>query len=240
MTSQEAPLILAIDTSTRACTVALTRGGFQAGELIGVQVFNSSITHSRRLLSSIDSLIIETETDWADLDCIAVGLGPGSFTGLRIGLSTAKGLVASASIPLVGVSTLDCFAAGCTTDKMICSVIDARKKEVYTAFYRKEGNGLLTCLQEVVAISPETLAEQITEPVLMVGDGVNTYGNLWQEKLGELVELAPATLNIPNAANIGFLSHGLYEKEELLDPSDASPLYVRASDAELSLGKKMG
>lgn len=238
MQPQEKTRILAIDTATRGCSVALVSSDVNGSELIGVQVFNNSITHSRRLLSTIDILLKETETEWPDVSGIAVGLGPGSFTGLRIGLSTAKGLVASANIPLLGLSTLDGFAAACITDKLICSVIDARKKEVYAAFYRRV-DCKIERVQEVVAIAPEVLADQITESVLMVGDGVKVYGALWKERLGELVELAPAAFNVPNAAHLGLLACDAYAKQNFLDPLDASPLYVRASDAELSLGKKI-
>ncbi len=230
-------MILAIDTATRGCTVSLTCGNLVDGEVIGLQVLNNDLTHSRRLLMTIDDVMAKAGIDWPQVEGVAVGLGPGSFTGLRIGMATARGLVASAGVPLLGVSTLDALAAGCMPmiNFRVCSVIDARKKEVYAAFYGQDVNGCPLREGEILAISPEDLVGQITSPVVMVGDGVLTYREKFIEMLGDNVVFAPAHLHTPNGATIGLLAH-----DQLVNPPESlAPLYVRASDAELSLGKRI-
>ncbi len=238
--TNDQPLILAIDTATGCSTAALTRGTLVDGEVLASLSFSSKITHSRRLISLVDLLLKETETDWPMLGGIAVGLGPGSFTGLRIGMATAKGFAATSLKPLLGVSTLDGLASHCASTKKICAVMDARKKEVYTAFFRRTAEGTIRREGVVRAITPDQLAADIDEPVVMVGDGAIVYQDLWQDTLGSLVEFAPFHLHSPSAAAIGLLAAELLEKGETLDIAAATPLYVRASDAELSLVRKKG
>ena len=231
--------ILSIDTSTRSCSVALTFGGLSDGNVVASLLLNNSVTHSRRLLSAIDSLLKTTETDWKEIAGIAIGLGPGSFTGLRIGMATAKGLAIAAKLPLLGIASLDGVASSCATGKLVCSVLDARKKEVYAAFYRQGAEGKMHRQKDIVAISPALLAEQIVEPTLFIGDAVPLYRDVWSDKIGENAFFAPAHLNITNAANLGLLADELLKSNTYLNIGEASPLYVRASDAELSLGIKI-
>ena len=129
-------LILAMDSATACSSVALTCGTRQDGRVAASLSLTGNVTHSRRLFSAIDYLMKEAGVNWAAIAGIAVSLGPGSFTGLRIGLATAKGLAAAAGKLLFGVSTLDSLAAKCSTEKLVCAVLDARKKEVYAALYR--------------------------------------------------------------------------------------------------------
>lgn len=232
------PLILSLDTSTKCCSISLTRGTLADGEVLASLSLSSNITHSRRLVNGVDQLFRETDIDWPDIAAVAVGLGPGSFTGLRIGMATAKGFAAAAGIKLVGVSTLDGLAANCLTISKICSVVDARKKQVYRAFYQRNSFGQIERTGEIRAVSPEILAAEIDEPVLMVGDGITSYGKLWKSILKEKVEFAPCQFNQPSASAIGMLCGQLFKEEKYLDIGSASPLYVRASDAELSLADK--
>ncbi len=232
------PLILSLDTATRCSSVALTRGTMEEGEVLASLSLSSSVTHSRRLLTTIDWLFSETQIDWPDLGGVAVGLGPGSFTGLRIGMATAKGLAATAGLPLLGVSTLDTLAANCVTDKLICAVLDARKKEVYAAFYRADTARVPRQVTEIVAVKPEELLPDVIEPLVMVGDGIHAYGEYWFKERGNLVEFAPPHFHTPSAASLGLLAGEKLAKNDLLDLPTATPVYVRASDAELSLVKK--
>lgn len=240
MTAKDYPLILAMDTATGCSTVSLTRGSLVDGEVLACLSFSSKITHSRRIISIVDSIFRQTETEWPMLGGIAIGLGPGSFTGLRIGMATAKGFATASKHKLVGVSTLDGLASHCVSEKKICVVMDARKKQVYTAFYRRNVNGLIERESEIIAISPGNLVANIKEPVVMVGDGVISYHDYWQKELGEMVEFAPMQLHSPSAAAIGLLAGELLQNNNILDIATASPLYVRSSDAELSLVKKKG
>lgn len=200
---------------------------------------NGNITHSRRLLASIDRILADTKTDWKDIDGIGVGLGPGSFTGLRIGLATAKGLATGAGLPLIGVSTLDSLVLPLVQEGIICAMLDARKKEVYTCLYRKKAGGSgFTRLGDRMAVTPEKLCETITEPVCFVGDGALVYKELLCEQLGTLVSFAPQSLHPVNSISIGLLCGDKLRMGEILDVAEASPHYIRASDAELSLVKK--
>ena len=233
------PLILALDTATACCSLALTTGTMADGGVVLASLsLNSRITHSRRLIGAIDWLFAETEVDWAMIDGIAVGLGPGSFTGLRIGMATAKGLAATAGKPLLGVSTLDVLAGNCLTRRLICAAVDARKREVYIAFYRCDGAGLPRRVSAIQAIDPLKLGVEISEPVMIVGDGVLVYGDHWRRELGEKVAFAPVGLHYPSAAVLGLLGAGNLQMDRILDLETAVPLYVRASDAELSLEVK--
>ncbi len=234
----ENPLILSLDTATRCSSVALTRGTVERGEVLASLSLSSNVTHSRRLLTTIDWLFKETNTVWADLGGIAVGLGPGSFTGLRIGMATAKGLAATADLPLLGVSTLDTIAVNCTTDKLICAALDARKKEVYAAFYRADVHGVARRVGDIVAVKPENLLERVVEPIVIAGDAVPLYGEIWQRERGSLVEFAPSHFHTPSAASLGLLVGEQLAANENLDLGAVTPLYVRASDAELSLVTK--
>ncbi len=235
---QESPLLLSLDTATKCSSVSLTRGSLEDGQIVAHLSLNSDITHSRRLIKSVEILFEETGTNWPAVAAVAVGLGPGSFTGLRIGMATAKGFASAAGIKLLGVSTLDGLAAMCVTEKKICAVMDARKKQVYTAYYQHNEEGKLRRIGDIRVLAPEILAEEIAEPVLMVGDGTTTYGEMWKGIAGEHLCFAPPQLHAPSAAAIGLLCGKLYQQGKFLDISSASPVYVRASDAELSLADK--
>ena len=128
------PIILAIENSTMCGSVAVVAPDLCLAELS----VTSSITHSRRLLDSIDTTLKNASIELVDIDAIAVSLGPGSFTGVRIGLTTAKGLALATSKPLIGINSLDALAGQTATcDSLICAMLDARKKEVFAAFYKK-------------------------------------------------------------------------------------------------------
>ena len=227
-----------MDTATGCCSLALTTGTAECGRVLASLALSSKITHSRRLITAIDWLFAETEVDWPMIDGIAVGLGPGSFTGLRIGMATAKGLAATAGKPLLGVSTLDALAGNCLTTRLICAAVDARKREVYVAFYRCDGAGVARRIGEIRALDPQKLPDEIKEPVVIVGDGVLVYGDHWRRELGEKVQFAPVSQHYPSAAVIGFLAGGNLQNNRILDLAAAVPLYVRSSDAELSLEMK--
>ena len=235
---RKSPLILSIDTATPCSSVALTLGTRQDGRVVAAFSLTGKVTHSRRLLSVIDLLMVETVRTWQDIDGIAISLGPGSFTGLRIGMATAKGLAAAAGKVLIGISTLDALASKCVSDKLICAVLDARKKEVYAAFYRLGDDGLIERVSEQAVLQPQELAAQVTEPVIMVGDGALVYGEFFRTLLGERVMLAPAQLHEPSASSLGLLAGEKLVRGELLDLAEGVPTYIRSSDAELNLLKK--
>jgi tRNA threonylcarbamoyladenosine biosynthesis protein TsaB len=227
-------LILTLDTATSCSTIALTSGTIRDGEVLA-SITLGTVTHSRKILTTIDWLFTETGTGWTDLSGLAVGLGPGSFTGLRIGMSTAKGLAATAGLPLLGLSSLDGIAAGIISEKRICAVLDARKKEVYAAFYQPDENKIPRRDGQVFAVSPEELLCDLDEELILVGDGVGVYKEVWQAVNTDLLTFAPAHLCNPSAASLGLLAGEHLLKNVTLDLDSVAPLYVRASDAELSL-----
>lgn len=235
---RKTPLILSLDTATPCSSVALTVGTRQEGKVVAAFSLTGKVTHSRRLLSIIDLLMGETATTWQAVDGIAVSIGPGSFTGLRIGLATAKGLAAAAGKPLIGVSTLDALASKCITDKLVCALLDARKKEVYTAFYRLSDAGLMARVSEMAVLYPEDLAALVTEPVVMVGDGALVYNDVLRLLLGGQVTMVPAQLHEPSAASLGLLAGEKLGEGDFLDLAESVPVYIRSSDAELNLLKK--
>jgi tRNA threonylcarbamoyladenosine biosynthesis protein TsaB len=222
--------VLGIDTSTSCGSVGLCVDGWIVSEYL----LNTAITHSERLLKTIDLILKETKFSFDDLDGLSISLGPGSFTGLRIGLSTAKGLAFASKKPVVGLSTLDVLASQISvTPFLICPILDAKKKEVYTAFYRYEETYSLKRLTSYEAISPEELVKKIEEKTIFVGDGVKTYGEMLRNSLKSLAIFPSPSLHLPHASEIARLGEALLLKGEILDISTLTPIYVRPSEAEL-------
>ena len=230
------PVILAIENTGMCGSLALVC----SSHCIAEHSLQTTLTHSKRLLSSVNQLMEEAQLDWSNIDAIAISLGPGSFTGLRIGLSTAKGLAFASNIPLIGISSLEAVASQFSyVSCPVCPVIDARKKEVYSALFQpEEGSGTLQRLTEDMVLAPEKLAGMITEPTLLIGDGAELYRDLFQEILGSKAVTPPPHLSFPRAAHVGYLALPLWEQKEFLDPASAVPVYIRPSDAEIHTSKK--
>jgi tRNA threonylcarbamoyladenosine biosynthesis protein TsaB len=234
MAGLQRPVILALETATMCGSIAIVADGHCVAELS----LQNKETHSRRLLAGVDWLFGETSLDWQAIDAIAVSQGPGSFTGLRIALSTAKGLAMASDRKLLGVGTLDGLAAQMFgARQLICPVLDARKKEVYCGMYRCNDQGLPLLQGEYLVLRPEELCGRINEPVLLIGDGTITYGDVFTEQLGDLATMAPAASYYPRASTIGLLALDKYHNSEFLDPATVEPIYIRPSEAELLYGK---
>lgn len=189
-------------------------------------------------MAAIDGVLRAARWDLADVEAFAVALGPGSFTGLRIGLSTVKGLAFATGKPAVGVPTLDALAWAlpfCAYP--VCPVLDAKKNEVYAALYRTR-DGRLEILDAPRAVAPATLAEELrasTEgPVVFVGDAVAPFAGILTEILGTRARLAPANLRLPSAVTVGELGGSALGRGETGDPAQLVPLYLRPSEAELA------
>jgi len=229
------PIILALETATMCGSVALVT----ENRCIAEFSLQTGETHSRRLLAGIDWVLQEAGIDMSAIAAVAVSLGPGSFTGLRIGLATAKGLAMAAGAKLIGVGTLDGLAAQffAAAKILICPVLDARKKEVYCGFYRCDNQGIPRLQGEYQVISPEALCERIDEPVVLLGDGYEVYDHLFRGKLAGLLRVVPSGTYFPRAATIGLLALAKWQEDGFLDPVTAEPIYIRASEAELLFGK---
>jgi tRNA threonylcarbamoyladenosine biosynthesis protein TsaB len=191
-------------------------------------------TPTEWLLQSIDGLLSNTGLDKKDLDAIGVVQGPGAFTGLRVGLATAKGLALAADCPLVGVSSLECLAMQLPFAKVpVCVMIDARKQEVYTALYHWEA-GFPERVTEERVVKPERLLSDINGEVLFVGNGALVYRSLIVRQLAGRAHFAPAFLNLPRAASAAAIALREWEEGRTFTADELIPSYLRPSEAELN------
>jgi tRNA threonylcarbamoyladenosine biosynthesis protein TsaB len=232
--------ILAVETSTLTGSIALVEasldgeGSFGGEKVLGETILNTRETHSARLMPALDRLLRETSLSLGQVQGIALALGPGSFTGLRIAVSTVKGLAYSLKVPVAGVSTLDALAYNVRYASMqVCPVLDARKKEVYAALFQGNGEGELQRISEDWVLPPEDLSARISGKTLFLGNGLDVYGGVFQRKLGPLALFAPAELSLPRASNVARLSLSQFKKGATLDLFSFTPTYLRRSEAEI-------
>lgn len=235
--------VLAIDSSGLTATVAVV----EDTQTVAEYTINYKKTHSQTLLPMIDEVVKMTELDLNTIDAIAVAGGPGSFTGLRIGSATAKGLGVALNKPLIHVPTVDGLAYnvyGC--EDIICPIMDARRNQVYTGIYTfskkagtKEGSNLVEPVFQVIkmqmAVSIEELAERLNRyrrPVVFLGDGVPVYENILAEKLTVPYSFAPAYMNRQRAAVVGTLGIQYYKAGKFETAEEHRPDYLRVSQAE--------
>lgn len=231
-------LILAIETATGCGGVALTRGAGTTGRILAEYTLQPEVTHSRRLLGSVAAIMAATGIGWDQLDGVAVSSGPGSFTGLRIGMAAAKGMAMAAGLPLLAVPTLDGVAAQVPpVDLPLCCLLDARKQQVYAALYRPE-EGCYQRDSRFLVLRPEELAQHIHEPTLMVGPGLQACRS--HLVAHPLARVTSAGFLHPRAAMIGFCGGQLLASGTRDGGGEIVPLYVRASEAELNLRRMNG
>ena len=228
--------ILALDTATQSCSVAIVDDGLLLAELTRV----NSKTHSRHLMDLINTVCRLADLKAEDMDGFAVTIGPGSFTGLRIGISTIKGLAFSFGKPVVGVSSLDALAWQCAQSAyLICPLLDARKKEVYACRYRFKNNELKKDGTEKV-VSPAEAVRDIREPSIFVGNAVQLYRENISAELGELAHFAAWGQHSIRASTIAWLSLTGFYRQQTDDVALLIPQYIRKPDAEVhSHGKRI-
>src|SRR5574341_1186511 len=222
-------LVLGVETSTMQGGVALV------GEdrLVSEYLLNVEATHSERLLPAIDRMLCDSGVGLDAISGIAVSIGPGSFTGLRIGLSTVKGLAYANGLPVVGVPTLEALAWTVPfAPVQVCPVLDARKHEVYAALFRYE-RGVLMRLMEDSALAPEALCSKIRKPTLFLGDGLAPYGELFRRLLGDRMLVPPLASRGARPACVAELGRQRLERGERDSTNSLVPLYLRPSEAEL-------
>jgi tRNA threonylcarbamoyladenosine biosynthesis protein TsaB len=228
-------LVLAIDTSTATVSVALGDAGLVRGEvrLVGER------RHAERLAPAIEYLCRELAVDLGQLAAIAVGLGPGLFTGLRVGVTTAKVMAASLRVPVVGVPSLDLVAYPLrATDRVVVAVLDARRREVFHASYQPVPGGVQRVSEYTVATPAELIAdlEAAGAEVLLAGDGVSRYREAFSA-LGR-AEFAGPSFEAPSATALVELATARVQREEFSAPWDVHPLYLRRSDAEIEWDRR--
>lgn len=226
--------ILAIDSSAKAASAAIIKDN----KLIGEFFINTKITHSQTLMPMVKSLLENTKTNINEIDNFAVNIGPGSFTGVRIGVCACKGLAMASGKGCIGVSTLLSLAYNLISfNCIVCAVMDARRAQVYNAIFKIK-NGKITRLCEDRALSIEELGNELknqykNEEITLVGDGANLCYNELQ-KLGLQVKLPGEQLLFGRASSAGFASASL--KPVL--PQELLPTYLRLPQAQRQLLKK--
>ena len=222
-------LVLGVETSTMQGGAALVGDDGLCSEY----TLNVEATHSERLLPTIERMLCDARLDLNALSGLAVSIGPGSFTGLRIGLSTVKGLAYATGLPVVSVPTLEALASTVSFARAhICPVLDARKQEVYAALFRCE-RGELVRLMEDSALAPEALCSRIRRPTIFLGDGLAVYGELFRRLLGDRMLVPPAPGRGARPAWVAELGRRRLLRGER-DPVDVLvPHYLRPSEAEL-------
>lgn len=231
--------ILSLDSSTSSASCAI----LQEGKLLGEITFNDKKQHSVILMSQIDSLLKNLNLSIKDIDGFVVSKGPGSFTGLRIGMATIKGLVEGTKKPFVGVSTLDALSYNLAyTPGIICPIMDALRDNLYTALYKFNGEKLER-LTDYMAIHIDelisTIKEYNCESISFVGDGLIKFRSKLNESFPN-VNFAPAHLNVAKAASLGELGLIRLLNEDSDNLLSFAPIYIRKSQAEREYESRTG
>ncbi len=214
--------VLAVETSTLSGGAAL----LDDERVVGEYTLDVRMTHSERLMAAIDQLLSDAGWTARDLEGLAVTVGPGSFTGLRVGLSTVKGLALALAVPVAAVPTLDAMAAMLPFAALpVCPVLDARKREVYASLYRWDGRGMRR-EWEYLAVAPDDLARRLGEPVIVVGDGAGAISSPFAR------HIQPPRRG-PAPAVVGALGRARLAIGDTVAVADLLPIYLRPSEAEL-------
>jgi tRNA threonylcarbamoyladenosine biosynthesis protein TsaB len=214
--------LLAIETSSPAGGVALLDGD----RLVAEYVLDVQVTHSERVMTAVDRLLADARWRIVDLERLAVSIGPGSFTGLRIGLSTAKGLALALGLSIAPVPTLDAMAASLPFASLpVCPVLDARKDELYCSLYRWDGRAMRR-EWEHLAIAPAVLDARLSEPTVLLGDGARHVRSPFARP-------APPARRLASPACVAQIGHAMFEAGAAIGPAELVPLYLRPSEAEL-------
>lgn len=227
--------ILGIDTSTMVGSIAVTDGY----QLLSEYILRVDETHSSRLVPAIDQVLRDAGLQIGDMDGLAVSQGPGSFTGLRIGMATMKGLALALGKPLAGVPTLDALAWSVPLVSIrVCPMIDARMGEVYAAVYNFR-DGSLHRTSDYMVSTVQNLLSDFKGRTLFFGTGASLYRSLILETLGDDAVFLPFDCEAPRASVVAFLAHRRLERDESVDLDGLEPIYVRRSEAERKRGVKI-
>ncbi len=223
--------ILGLDSSGLVASVAIV----EDAELRGEYTVNYKKTHSQTLLPMLDEVVKMIELDLETIDAIAVSAGPGSFTGLRIGSATAKGLGLALGKPLIHVPTVDALAYNLAGHRdLVCPLMDARRNQTYTGLYAFDGNEM-QILCEQCAVGIDEIIEKVNESqkaVVFLGDGVPVFSEYIAEHCKVPYTFAPAHMNKQRAGTVAALGMEKYKKGEFETAAEHRPDYLRVSQAE--------
>lgn len=230
--------ILAVDTSATAASVAVA----EENKLIGEFSINTALTHSQTLIPMMDELLKNIGLSVNDIDAVAVNAGPGSFTGVRIGVAAVKGIAFPNNLPCVSISTLESMVYNMLgNDCIVCSVMDARCSQVYNALFRVNGCTVVRMTDDR-ALSLTDLKLKlmnINEKVVLVGDGAVLCSDFLDSEL-ENVTLSPFNNRIQTASSVAYAAFEKINKGETLTADEIMPVYLRLPQAQRELNKKLG
>ena len=232
-------LILAVDTSAKPVSCALA----EDGRVLASFSANTGLTHSQTLMPMIENLLTVAEKKVGDLDAVAVNAGPGSFTGVRIGVSAVKGLAFTGDLPCVAVSTLESMAenTAAVPGAIICCLMDARCQQVYGALFEKSEDGSVCRLSEDEALTVAQMGERIAaleKPVVLVGDGSEMCYRVWKDTISS-VYLAPPSVRYQSAAATAVIACRRFAEGKTISAEELLPLYLRLPQAERELNARM-
>ena len=223
--------ILVLESSGMVASVAVVT----EEKLVGEYTTNFKKTHSQTLLPMMDTLLKMIGMPIREMDAIAVSGGPGSFTGLRIGSATAKGLGLALNIPIISVPTVDAIAYNLFgTDAVVCPLMDARRNQTYTGLYVFEDDQM-KCISGQKAVMLSEIVDEINQlgrKVIFLGDGVTVYQEMLKENMQVPYSFAPAHLNKQRAGAVGALAEKYYREGKTVTAAEHQPEYLRVSQAE--------
>jgi tRNA threonylcarbamoyladenosine biosynthesis protein TsaB len=226
--------LLAVNTAAQSCGVAI----MVDGRVRAAIRLNHGQTHSRFLMQAVDSALMLSGIVLSDIDVFAVTQGPGSFTGLRIGISTVKGLAFGTDKPIVGVSSLEALAWQAPgSASRVCVMLDARRREIYWCLYAHRHDLLSPITSERVG-SVEDLLEQIEGPCVAIGNAALLYADQLEEKTGDTIQLAPAVCHEIQPDTLAQLAWQRFQQGKAEDPDSFVPVYLRKSDAQINREKR--
>ncbi len=225
--------VLGIDTSTKACSVSI----IDEQSLLGEFTLNNNRTHSERLMPLVHGLLSQLQLQVDNLDGIAVARGPGSFTGLRIGMGTAQGLAMGCDLPVIGVTTLDSLAQQRACNGYVCPVMDAKRRQLYTSLYWVE-NGFCERVWDYQVLSPEELIHKLNETLqcsdmlTFVGDGTAPYESVLFYDVEAKLNYTARELEVNRSITVAKLGRKHLQEGITTPPEELTPLYLRKSEAE--------
>ncbi len=221
--------VLALDTATEVCGVAV----MVDGKLLAETAVNQGLTHTRLLLPAIDAVLDQSALQFDELDALVVSRGPGSFTGLRIGIGTAKGLALATGIPLVAISSLAVLAHQAPESvEWVCPMIDARRREVYWSVYHRQGGGLQPVTQECAGPVQKAL-DTVKTKCLFIGSGARLYADTIEKQASYPSCVAERSYHDLKPGVLAKLGAEQLALNGQVDPHHFTPVYLRKSDAEL-------
>ena len=228
--------ILSLDTTAEVCTAAIC----DDRHLVAEMTVNTGNTHSQTLLPVVEQILKISENGIDDIDCFACSTGPGSFTGVRIGVATIKGIAYGRNKPCVSVSTLEALAYNLIGyNGIICPVMNARRNQVYNALFECNG-GALTRMCPDRALSIDELDEELSalnKPIYLVGDGYDITLRGFKKTAPEFV---PERMRVQSAYSVACCALQKYDSGEVLTDGEIAPIYLRPSQAERERNEKLG